>query len=212
MRSFVSVRWARLLAGLALFGIGIALMVRSRLGLSPWEVLHQGISLHTGLPIGTVSIAMGLPLMLLWLPLGQRPGWGTLLNIVLIGAITDLSLLVLPTADSLAARAALVTVGILLIGLGSGLYLGADMGAGPRDGLMIGLARRTGLSVRLIRTAIEISVLAAGWLMGGTVGIGTIAFALGIGPAVQQAMRVLGLPPKKPAAAGSVIAMRNSNA
>ncbi|HEU4321885.1 MAG TPA: hypothetical protein VFS21_01940 [Roseiflexaceae bacterium] len=210
MRSFVSARWARLLAGLALFGIGIALMVRSRLGLSPWEVLHQGITLHTGIPIGTVSIAMGLPLLLLWLPLGQRPGWGTLLNIVLIGLITDLSLLVLPATESLAARAALVTVGIAMIGLGSGLYLGADMGAGPRDGLMMGLARRTGLSVRLIRTAIELSVLAAGWLMGGTVGIGTVAFALGIGPVVQQAMRMLGLPPKKPVPAVAQPVMRNA--
>lgn len=198
MRSFVSDRWARLLAGLALFGVGIALMVRSRLGLSPWEVLHQGIALHTGVPIGTVSIAMGVPIMLFWLPLGQRPGWGTLLNIVLIGVVTDLSLLVLPMTDNLLVRAISMTVGIVLIGLGSGLYLGSDMGAGPRDGVMMGLARRTGLSVRLIRTTIELSVLAVGWLMGGTVGIGTLAFALGIGPAVQHAMRLLGLPPREP--------------
>ncbi|GAB4205701.1 MAG: hypothetical protein OHK0022_32050 [Roseiflexaceae bacterium] len=183
-------------------------MVRSRLGLSPWEVLHQGISLHTGLPIGTVSILMGVPIMLSWLPLGQRPGWGTLLNIVLIGVITDLSLLVLPVADSLLVRGALVTVGIALIGLGSGLYLGADMGAGPRDGLMMGLSRRTGLSVRLVRTVIELSVLGAGWLMGGTVGIGTVAFALGIGPVVQQAVRLLGLPPSNPVP--SVALVRNS--
>jgi uncharacterized membrane protein YczE len=198
-------RRGQLTLGLLLFGVGIALMVRSNLGLSPWEVLHQGISRHTGIPIGTVSILMGLPILLAWLPLRQRPGWGTLLNIVLIGLVTDLSLPLLPETAALAPRAALLVAGVLAIGMGSGMYLGADMGAGPRDGVMMGLARRTGLSVRLVRTAIELSVLGLGWLMGGTVGIGTLLFALGIGPIVQFALRLSGFERKHAAPAAGAM-------
>lgn len=201
-------RWGQLTLGLALFGVGIALMVRSNLGLNPWEVLHQGISNRTGISIGSVSILLGIPILLAWLPLGQRPGWGTLLNIVLIGLVTDLTLPLLPQTASLPTRAALLLAGILTIGLGSGLYLGAEMGAGPRDGVMMGLARRSRLSVRLVRTAIELSVLGLGWLMGGTVGVGTLLFALGIGPIVQFALRLSGRAPRPAAPASGV--MRNA--
>lgn len=198
-------RWGRLTLGLTLFGVGIALMVRGNLGLSPWEVLHQGISRHTGISIGTVSILIGVPILLAWLPLGQRPGWGTLLNIVQIGLVTDLTLPLVPHTDSMPVRVALLLAGILVIGMGSGLYLGAEMGAGPRDGVMMGLARRSGLSVRLVRTAIELSVLGLGWLMGGTVGIGTLLFALGIGPIVQFALRLTGRAPQPVAPASGVM-------
>jgi uncharacterized membrane protein YczE len=190
-------RWTNLIIGLTCFGLGVALMVRADLGLSPWEVLHQGLSEQTGIPIGMVSILMGVPILLAWLPLGERPGWGTLVNIVLIGLVTDLALLALPDVSLLALRAALMIGGILTVGVGSGLYLGAAMGAGPRDGLMLGLARRSGWSVRLIRTLLEVAVLAAGWLLGGTVGIGTLAFAFGIGPVVQAALRLFGQPASK---------------
>lgn len=195
-------RWGLLILGLIFFGVGIALMVRSELGLNPWEILHQGISNRTGLPIGMVSILAGVPIMLAWLPLGQRPGWGTLINIVLIGLVTDGTLAVLPPMPSVAVRAALLIAGILAIGIGSGLYLSADMGAGPRDGLMVGLTRKTGWNVRTVRTAIEVSVLAVGWLLGGTVGIGTLAFAFGIGPVVQWALKFFrGANPKQSPAA-----------
>ncbi len=191
MRALVFKRWTMLLIGLICFGTGVALMVRSNLGLGPWEVLHQGIARQTGIAIGTVSILIGVPIMLAWLPLGQRPGWGTCVNIVLIGLVTNQVLAILPLATNLAVEALLLGTGILLIGIGTGLYLGAEMGAGPRDGLMLGLARRTGWSIRHVRTLIEISVLLLGWLMGGTVGIGTLAFAFGIGPVVQAALQIV---------------------
>ena len=186
--------WTNLLIGLICFGIGVALMVRANLGLSPWEVLHQGISEQTGIPIGTVSILLGVPILLAWWPLGQRPGWGTVVNIVLIGVVTNLTLDALSPAASLAVRALLMIGGILVIGAGTGLYLSAEMGAGPRDGLMLGLSRRTGGSVRLIRTLIEVAVLVIGWLLGGTIGVGTLAFAFGIGPVVQVALRLFKRP------------------
>lgn len=181
-------RWVFLLAGLMLFGAGIALMVRAELGLGPWEVLHQGISRATGIAIGTVSILLGLPIMLAWLPLGQRPGVGTLLNIVLVGAVTDIVLQIMPEVHSILLRVALLLIGILMIGIGSGAYLSSAMGAGPRDGLMLGLTKRTGWNIRITRTLIELSVLLIGVLMGGTIGVGTLAFAFGIGPVVQVAL------------------------
>ncbi|MBK9711802.1 MAG: YitT family protein [Kouleothrix sp.] len=190
MRQQTIKRWSYLILGLICFGAGVALMVRANLGLSPWEILHQGISEQTGIPIGTVSILLGVPILLAWLPLGQRPGWGTLVNIILIGLVTNLVLAALPPPAGLAPRALLMVGGILVIGVGSGLYLTAEMGAGPRDGLMLGLARRSGWSVRLIRTLLEVAVLACGWLLGGTIGVGTLAFAFGIGPVVQAALRI----------------------
>ncbi len=182
--------WLTLLAGLAVFGAGLALIVRANLGLGPWDVLHQGLSRHTGIPIGTVSIPVGLLILLAWLPLGERPGWGTLLNVVMVGLVLDGMLLLLPEPGNGMMRVALLVAGIVVAGIGSGLYLSAQIGAGPRDGLMLGLARKTGWSIRMVRTLIELSALVVGWLLGGTVGIGTLAFAFGIGPIVQVALRM----------------------
>ncbi len=179
-----------LLVGLACFGFGIALMKRADLGLSPWEVLADGISKRTGLAIGTISILIGPPILLLWLPLGEKPGVGTLLNILLIGLVTNLSLSFLPLLQAWPIRAVQMALGILVIGIGSGLYLSTKLGPGPRDGLMTALARKTGWSLRWTRTGIEVAVLALGVLLGGTVGLGTLAFALGIGQVVQPALKL----------------------
>ncbi|NJM42658.1 MAG: hypothetical protein HC853_18925 [Anaerolineae bacterium] len=183
-------RWVLLLVGLACFGFGIALMKRAELGLSPWEVLADGISRRTGLAIGTVSILIGPPILLLWLPLGEKPGVGTLLNILLIGLVTNASLSLLPLLQAWPLRSAFMVLGILVIGIGSGLYLSTRLGPGPRDGLMTALSRKTGWSLRWTRTGIEVAVLALGVLLGGTVGLGTLAFALGIGQVVQPALKV----------------------
>ncbi len=179
-----------LVAGLVVFGTGIAVMVASGAGLGPWEAFHQGIASRTGLAIGTVSVLVGIPVLALWWPLGERPGLGTLLNIVLIGVATNLALPLLPHPADLLAQLGMSVCGIVLIGLGSGLYLAADLGPGPRDGLMTGLHHRFGWSIRRSRTAIELVVLVAGFLLGGTIGIGTVLFAFGIGPVVQAFLRV----------------------
>ncbi|NHZ70423.1 MAG: hypothetical protein GWP18_02150 [Proteobacteria bacterium] len=178
-------RLPRLIVGLVLFGIGIAVMVVADLGLSPWEVLHQGISRRTGIPIGTMGIITGLLVLLLWIPLKERVGLGTVLNVLLIGIVVDLSLLVLPGAvDPLWLRWLMMFSGTLVIAIGSGLYIGVGLGPGPRDGLMTGLARR-GIPISVARGSIEISVLLIGWLLGGTVGVGTLVFAFGVGPLVS---------------------------
>jgi uncharacterized membrane protein YczE len=174
-----------LLAGLAVFGFGIALMARSGLGLGPWEAFHQGLGNQVGVPLGTISVALGIPILVLWWPLGERPGVGTLLNVALIGTSTNVGLAVLPAATGVPAQLAEVVAGVVVIGVGSGLYLAADLGPGPRDGLMTGLHHRFGWSIRRARTTIELSVLAGGYLLGGTIGIGTVVFAFGIGPLVQ---------------------------
>ena len=177
-------RLGQLLPGLACFGIGIALMVRADLGLSPWQVFHQGVAENVGLEIGTIVILTGIVVLLAWIPLRERFGLGTLLNVALIGNIVNVTLRLLPEQfGTLSARLLVMTTGIVLIGLGSGLYIGAGMGPGPRDGLMTGLARR-GLRIGAVRTGLEVSVLVVGWLLGGTVGAGTVAFALSIGPLV----------------------------
>lgn len=174
-----------LLAGLVTFGFGIALMARAGAGLGPWEAFHQGISFHTGIPMGTISIFLGLPILALWWPLGERPGLGTLLNVALIGTATNVGNAVLPAQSVPALQFAQMLAGVLVIGLGSGLYLSADLGPGPRDGLMIGVHHRFGWSIRRSRTAIEVMVLVVGWALGGTIGVGTVVFAFGIGPVVQ---------------------------
>lgn len=176
--------------GLVLFGVGIAAMAQAGLGLGPWEVFHQGISRLTGLPLGTVSILVGIPVLAAWWPLGERPGVGTIINIALIGTATNVALGVIPTAEGLAQQMAMMLAGVVTIGIGSGLYLASDLGPGPRDGLMTGLHMRFGWSIRRARTGIEITVLAVGFLAGGTIGLGTVVFALGIGPLVQAALRV----------------------
>lgn len=185
-------RMPALLIGLVGFGVGIALMVQARLGLGPWEALNQGLAGHLGLGIGTVSILLGIPILALWWPLGERPGIGTLCNVILIGASTNgaLAVLPLPAETALVERVALMLGGVVLIALSSGIYLSTDLGPGPRDGLMTGVHHRFGWSIRRARTAIELSVLLVGWVLGGTVGLGTLVFALGIGPLVQVALQL----------------------
>ena len=177
-------RLVNLYAGLVLFGVSIAFFVQARLGLDPWDVLHQGISERTGVRIGTVAIVVGLVVLLLWIPLRQRPGLGTVSNVLLVGLTLDLALVLLPEPGPMPLRFGFLVVAIVLNAVATGLYVGAGLGPGPRDGLMTGLAAR-GHSVRVVRTAIELTVLAAGWLLGGTVGVGTALFALTIGPLVH---------------------------
>jgi uncharacterized membrane protein YczE len=176
--------------GLVLFGVGIGGMAEAGMGLGPWEVFHQGIARLTGLQLGTVSILVGIPVLAAWYPLGERPGVGTVLNIAVIGTATNVAMGIIPAAEGLAQQAAMMLAGVATIAVGSGLYLASDLGPGPRDGLMTGLHLRFGWSIRRARTGIELGVLALGFLLGGTIGIGTIVFALGIGPAVQVALRV----------------------
>jgi uncharacterized membrane protein YczE len=186
-------RLRRLLTGLAAMGIGIALMADADLGLGPWDVLHQGLAVHTGLSLGTLNIAVGAVVLLLWGPLRQRPGIGTVLNVLVIGTVVDLTLALLPAPELLAVRAGAMLGGVVLMGVGSGLYIGVGLGPGPRDGLMTGVAAR-GHSVRSVRTALEVTVLVLGWALGGTVGVGTVVLALAIGPLVQASLEWLGLP------------------
>jgi len=177
-------RLTRLVFGLLLCGTGVALMIDADLGLAPWDVLHQGISIHTGIPIGTVAILVGFAVLLLWLPLHERYGVGTILNVLLIGATIDVLLAVLPDHPPMGVRVTFLLVGNFLFGPGSGFYIGAGMGPGPRDGLMTAIAAR-GHSVRVVRTILEVYVLAIGFVLGGSVGIGTLLFALTIGPNVH---------------------------
>lgn len=187
-------RLARLLLGLALFGAGDACLVASGLGNSPWTVFAQGVSLNTPLGIGAATIAISFAVLLLWIPLRQLPGLGTVANAVVIGLAIDATLRLLPDDPALGARWALMVGGIALVAIGSGFYLTAALGPGPRDGLMTGLHRRYGISLRLARASIELSVLVSGFLLGGTVGVGTVAFALTIGPGVQLAVGLLSTP------------------
>ncbi len=174
-------RFVQLLAGLVLYGISDSLLVLAHLGLDPWDVFHQGLSRHTGIPIGTWSILVGVAVLFLWIPLRQRPGIGTLLNAILIGAVMDLMLSAFAPPSTLIPRIALLAAGVFLNGVATGCYIGAGLGPGPRDGLMVGMAAR-GYSLRVVRTSIEVTALAAGWLLGGNVGWGTLLYALCIGP------------------------------
>lgn len=188
-------RLSQLYIGLALYGASSAMLVEAGLGLEPWNVLHQGLAERTGLTIGVVSIIIGAAVLLLWIPLRQRPGLGTVSNVFVVGIAMDGSLALLPEAHSLAVRIPLLLAGILLNGVATGLYIAARFGPGPRDGLMTGLNRRTGRSIRLMRTAVEIAVVATGFALGGTVGIGTLLYALSIGPLAQLFLRVFAVPP-----------------
>ncbi|MEZ5273174.1 MAG: hypothetical protein R2694_12855 [Ilumatobacteraceae bacterium] len=177
-------RFVRCIVGLALFGLGIDMFITSELGAAPWDVFHLGVERHTGIDVGLVIEITGVFILLLWIPLRERMGWGTLLNAVEIGLVVFLLGDSLPHTDVLALRVAYLAGGLLAIGFGSGLYIGAGLGSGPRDGLMLGLAKR-GHSVRLARTGIEAVVLVVGIVLGGNVGVGTAVFAFGIGPVVQ---------------------------
>lgn len=187
----------RLLGGLVLFGVGIALMVRADLGLAPWDVLHQGVAERSGLAIGTVTILTGVVVLLLWLPIRERPGLGTVLNVLVIGVVVDATLAVVDAPPALWERIAFLALGIFVFGPGSGLYIGAGLGPGPRDGLMTGLARR-GRSAGVVRTGIELTALAVGAALGGGVGIGTVAFALTVGPNVHWFLEHMTLPTPRP--------------
>ena len=188
-------RIARCVVGLALFGVGIALIIDADLGAAPWDVFHTGVSDLTGIPVGTVIILTGAALLVLWIPLREQPGLGTVLNAVEIGLVVDLVLPIVPEPDQLAARLVMMFGGVVVIGVGSALYIGAGLGPGPRDGLMTGIARR-GISVRAARTGIEVFVLAAGVALGGAIGLGTAVFALGIGPLVQLFLPSLTITPR----------------
>jgi uncharacterized membrane protein YczE len=193
-------RIVRCVVGLALFGAGIALIIDADLGAAPWDVFHTGVSDLTGVPVGTVIILTGAALLLLWIPLREQPGLGTVLNAVEIGLVVDLVLPIVPEPDQLALRLVMMFGGVAVIGLGSALYIGAGLGPGPRDGLMTGIARR-GVSVRAARTGIEVLVLVVGVALGGAIGLGTAVFALGIGPLVQLFLPHLTITPRPELAA-----------
>ncbi|MER6012755.1 YczE/YyaS/YitT family protein [Streptomyces bluensis] len=187
-------RLIQLYAGLALYGASMALLVEAGLGLAPWIVLDEGLAELTGLTIGVTVILVGAVVLLLWIPLRQRPGLGTVSNVLVVGLAMDATLAAVPDARTLAVRVPLVAGGILLNGVATGLYIAARFGPGPRDGLMTGLHQRTGRSIRLIRTAIEVAVVATGFALGGTVGVGTVLYALSIGPLSQLFLRVFAVP------------------
>jgi uncharacterized membrane protein YczE len=174
-------RLPRLVLGCLALGVGIGLTVTAHLGVSPWDVLHQGIARHSPLSFGTVVVVVGLAVLLLWIPLGQRPGLGTVLNTLTVGYVADATLTILSRPDDAAARWALLVAGILSIAVGIGLYIGAGLGPGPRDGLMTGITAR-GHRLWVVRTGLELAALAAGWSLGGDVGVGTLLFAFAIGP------------------------------
>jgi uncharacterized membrane protein YczE len=192
----VTRRLVQLFAGLALYGVSLAFVVRAGLGLAPWDVLHQGLAIQLGTSIGVMVIAVSFAVLLLWIPLRERPGFGTIANALLVGVFVDLTLLVLDDAEAWAWRIALLLAGVLLNGLATALYLGSSFGSGARDGLMTGLVRRTGRSVRTVRTVIEVTVLAAGWLLGGTVGVGTLLYAFAIGPIAHALLPVFTVGPR----------------
>ena len=187
-------RLVQLYAGLLLYGFSIALMVRARLGLAPWDVLHSGLTKHFPIDIGQALVIVSFVVMLAWIPLREVPGIGTISNALVIGLSTDLFLAVLSRPDSLALRTGLLVAGVVLQGVATAAYIGAQFGRGPRDGLMTGLARRTGWSLRLVRTAMELTVVAIGLLLGGVAGLGSILYAVSIGPLSQALLPVFLVP------------------
>lgn len=190
------IRLPRLLVGLWLYGATMAFMVEAHLGLDPWDVLHEGLTHHLPLTFGQVVIVVGAVVLLAWVPLRQRPGIGTVLNVLLIGVAADVTLWMLPTPDAWGARIGFLLVGVVGNGFAGALYISAALGTGPRDGLWTGIVRRTGLSIRVVRTGLEVGVLVVGFLLGGTVGIGTVVYAVAIGPVVQLFTGVLP-PPRR---------------
>ncbi|MEU5209873.1 hypothetical protein [Streptomyces sp. NPDC020742] len=192
-RGLLARRLVQLYTGLTLYGVSMGLMVRADLGLEPWSVLNQGISRHTGLSIGTVTIVSGALILLLWIPLRQRPGLGTISNVVILGLVMDATMAWVPAPSSLGTRIPLLAFAVLLNGTATGLYISARFGAGPRDGLMTGLHQRTGRPVRLVRTCIEVTVLVAGFLLGGSIGAGTVLYAVAIGPLAQHFLRLFAI-------------------
>ena len=178
-------RLPQLVIGLYLFGVSLAMMVLAGVGTAPWDVLHLGLVRHVPLTLGQAVIVMSFVVLLAWIPLRERPGIGTVANAVLVGLSADATLWMFDAPEGLVARVVLMLGGVVLCGFASALYIGAQFGRGPRDGLMTGLSRRTGLSLRLVRTALEVSVVVIGVLLGGVVGLGTVVYALGIGPLTQ---------------------------
>ena len=191
-------RLVQLYAGLVLFGVSSSMLLLAGLGVDPWDVFHQGLSRRLGLGVGTWAIIVGVAVLLLWIPLRQRPGFGTLSNVLVVGLVIDLMLAVVPPVQGLPAQIVVMIGGVVLNGIATGAYIGAGLGPGPRDGLMTGLAAR-GHSIRIVRTSIELTVLLAGWLLGGTVGVGTVVYALGIGPIAHVTIPRLRIPLDEPA-------------
>jgi uncharacterized membrane protein YczE len=189
-------RLVQLYAGLLLYGFSIALMVRAHLGLAPWDVLHSGLTKHFPIDIGEALVIVSFLVMLAWIPLREMPGLGTISNAIVIGTSTDLFLSVLPTPHAIAVRVTLLASGILLQGVATAAYIGAQFGRGPRDGLMTGLARRSGRSLRLVRTLMELTVVVIGLLLGGVAGLGTIFYALAIGPLSQSLLPTFVIAPR----------------
>jgi uncharacterized membrane protein YczE len=187
-------RIAQLLVGLFAYGFAIAMMIKAALGISPWDVLSQGIVLHTGLNYAVITNVVGALVLLLWIPIRQKPGIGTLANVLLIGPSIEVGLWLLPDLSDLVPRILLFAGGLVLLAVATGLYIGARFGPGPRDGLMTGIHRRTGLPIWIVRTSIEVTVVAIGWLLGGNAGLGTVAFALLIGPMVNVTIPLLRVP------------------
>jgi len=178
-------RLSQLFAGLWLYGASMAMQIRATLGLDPWDVLHEGLTKRTGLSFGLITAITGAVVLLAWIPLRQKPGIGTVANVVLIAVSVDVSLAIIPAPQELLPRVVLLTLGIVLNAVAFAAYVGSRLGPGPRDGMVTGFCRRTGISLRLTRTAVELLVLGTGWLLGGTVGVGTILYAIGIGPLSQ---------------------------
>lgn len=191
-------RVAQLLSGLFFYGFGIALMVQAGVGVAPWDVLSQGITRQTGIPFGFVTNLVGVVVLLLWIPIRQKPGIGTVLNVLLVGPSAQFGLWVIPQPDDVFSRILLFAGGLALVAIATGLYIGAGYGPGPRDGLMTGIHRRWGWKIWIVRTAIEVTVLTIGWILGGNVGLGTLAFALLIGPMVGVTLPLLAVRPPSP--------------
>lgn len=189
MRFRLPVRFGRrlpqLLVGLVLYGWSMAMLIRSGLGLDPWDVFHQGLANHLPITFGQVTILVGALVLLLWIPLRQRPGIGTVLNVFVIGLAADAGLAAMPDVTGLPGQIAMLLGGVVANGLAGALYVGARLGPGPRDGLWVALTKRTGHSIRVVRTVLEVTIVAIGWLLGGVVGVGTVVYALAIGPIVQ---------------------------